>query len=162
MRLAFDAPLSSLRLGGASAGSSLACPCAALIVSCVCWSLSSLSWRHARALHRCCDGKRRGKQCEGGRATKNCSVSRLSTLPGTVGTEALFEPAFQRMFAGDGYSGGAELFPTTHKLRHLTRKIMVCVAVPKTSRTQQNDSTAVPPSRTQLTPNATGRRCARR
>jgi hypothetical protein len=64
----------------------------------------------AAAAAASCTAYRRGKQCEGGNATKRGSVSRLSTVPGTVGTEALFEPAFQRMFEGDGYSGGAPAF----------------------------------------------------
>ena len=46
----------------------------------------------------------KGKQVEGS-VPKRAAVSRLSGIGGTVNTDALFEKEYQRMFAGDGYSG---------------------------------------------------------
>lgn len=49
-------------------------------------------------------GRWRGKQPLGS-VPKRGAFSRLSTIGGTVTTDALFEPAYQRMYEGDGYSG---------------------------------------------------------
>ena len=48
-------------------------------------------------------GRWKGKQIEGA-AAKAPSKSRLSTIPGTVGPEAMFNMP-GRMYEGDGYSG---------------------------------------------------------